>query len=252
MPIIASKSSETSRHPNPISSGAVPQEKMSFYDANGYVVLDDILPHAECDLVLAKFEEHADKDFSSIMNLDRQEPKIREIMKYPALVAPMEILHGAELVGCQTFFLFKRVGTPYAAQAWNPHQDNSYPRAKPGAYITANIPLADQDPENGGMFIYPGSHRLGLLPFEPFTGHQEKPGSNPGNCVKVPPEFEDKKVDIRLKKGSALILNGNVIHGSYPNRSPDRSRPFLLMTYITKGEDFIAGIKAQRGRFPLR
>ena len=226
------------------------KDQKVFYRQNGYLVIDDILSSKECDAALKIFEEHADKDYSAIMNLDRKVPEIRNIMKNSKIVKILETLQDAEVVGLQTMFLFKQVGSPYAEQAWNPHQDNAYPLSRWGAYVTANIPFEDQDQENGCIVIYPGSHVEDVLPNEQVKSFQEAPGSRPGHCVQVPPEY--KKVDLILKKGSVLILHGNVIHESYPNTSKDRSRPMLLIPYITKGESFIPGKTAQRMEIPLR
>jgi len=229
---------------------ALTREQKVFYRRNGYLVVDGILPPAECDAALKIFEQHADKDYLGIMNLDRKVEAIRNIMKDPKIVKILETLQDAEVVGLQTMFLFKKLGSPYAKQAWNPHQDNAYPLARWGAYVTANIPFEDQDQENGCIVIYPGSHVDDVLPNEQVKSFQEAPGSRPGHCVQVPPEY--KKVDLILKKGSVLILHGNVIHESYPNTSKDRSRPMLLIPYITKGESFIPGKTAQRMEIPLR
>ena len=67
--------------------------------------------------------------------------------------------------------LFKEVNSRYASQAWNPYQDNSYPRNETinsanglnTQYITTNFFLEDANKENGTLYVYPGSHKLGLL-----------------------------------------------------------------------------------------
>lgn len=229
---------------------ALSGEQVKFYQENGYLIVEGILSSEECGAALKIFERHADKDYSAIMNLDREVLEIRNIMKNPKLVKSLETLQQAEVVGLQTMLLFKQVGSPYAEQAWNPHQDNAYAQARWGAYITANIPFEDQDLENGCMSIYPGSHVEEILPNETVKSFREEAGTRPGHCVEVPAKY--KKVDLFLKKGSVLILHGNVIHESYPNRSKKRSRPMLLIPYIIKGEKFIPGKTAQRMEITLR
>ena len=122
----------------------------------------------------------------------------------------------------------------YAHKEWNPNKDNAYPRAPWGMYLTGNIPFADQDKENGCMYIYPGSHLENLLPAEFFKSFLEEPGKNPGHDVSKSLPSDYTKVDLPMKKGSLLILHGNVVHGSYPNRS-NRDRPMILIPYGTKG-----------------
>jgi ectoine hydroxylase-related dioxygenase (phytanoyl-CoA dioxygenase family) len=220
------------------------EEQVGFYSENGYLVVDAVLAPDGSDRLLSTFEKYADKDYSAILNLDRKVPEVRDMMKNLRIVGIMETLQNAEVVGLMSQVLFKKAGSLYASQAWNPHQDNAYPQAKCGAYITVNIFLMDADPGNGGMYIFPGSHKEPLLPFEATKSYREKPGTNPGNTCAVPDKYN--KVDLRIKKGGMLVLHGNVIHGSYPNKSVDRSRPLYSISYITKGEDFISGKNANR------
>ncbi len=236
-------------------------EQKAFYRSNGHLVLENIITPGECDFLLNRIYLHAGKDYAAIMNPDRedalarQDPRsspeviretakiFRDYMKHPKAVAALETLQGKEVVGLMSQMLFKQAGSPYASQAWNPHQDNTYPRNANKQYITTNLFFADADKENGSLYIYPGSHAEDLLEADPVISYREPQGANPGNAVKVPDHY--KKVDLSFKKGSLLILNGNTIHGSYANRS-NRSRPLYSCSYITKGEPFIPGNNAQR------
>jgi len=172
------------------------------------------------------------------------------LVKHSAIVDMLFILQNAEVGLLQTMLLFKKAGSSYASQSWNPHQDNAYPQSPWGMYITGNIPFTDQDPENGCMRIYPKSHVEPILPFDAKKSFHENPGERPGHCVDVPPQYT--ATDLPMKKGSVLFLHGNVIHDSYPNRSKNRSRQMLLIPYITKGADFIPGKTAKRTFSPLR
>ena len=216
-------------------------ERVRSYQENGYLVLEGIFSHDECDRLLTIFEEHANDDKAAILNLDRTEPDVRAVMTDRKVVDPVEALQGP-VVGLMSQVLFKAAGTRYASQAWHPHQDNSYVQAEHGAYITTNIFLADAGPENGGLYIYPGSHVYGTLPFTPTVSYRES--DNPGNLVEVNAHWEPP-VDLRVSKGSVLILHGCVVHGSYPNLS-ERDRPLFQITYIKRGYDFVSGKNANR------
>lgn len=218
-------------------------ERVRSYQENGYLVLEGIFSHDECDRLLTIFEEHANPpDMAAILNLDRTEPDVRAVMTDRQVVGPVETLQKAPVVGLMSQVLFKAAGTRYASQAWQPHQDNSYAQAKPGAYITTNIFLADAGPENGGLFLYPGSHLEGLLPFHPAVSYRET-RNHPGNRVEVPEDW--KSLDLHVKKGDLLVLHGCVVHGSYPNLS-ERDRPLFQVTYIKRGYDFVSGKNANR------
>ncbi|MDO8495037.1 MAG: phytanoyl-CoA dioxygenase family protein [bacterium] len=251
-------------------------EQVKFYDDNGFLIVENVLADDECDKAVEIFDLHRikikDEEYKGIMNLDRVDfwshvygPNERWVhryvkqmlIKHPAVVTGLEILQRRD-VGCvvnvQSMFLFKKAGSPYAKQAWNPHQDNAYPRAKQGAYITANLVFSDQDPENGCMFIYPGSHMEALLKAEFVKSFQEKPGKNPGHDVtkSLPKKYRNKRIDLPMKKGSVLFLHSHCVHGSYPNNSLNRDRPMLLIPYLTNGYKFIAGKTGQRKELPIR
>lgn len=243
-------------------------EQVAFYRDQGFVVLSGVFPEVECDRLLYRIRRHANADFAAIMNPDRVDflarqsspeaqiwvgetaPVLRLYMGWPDMVTCLETLQGRPVVGLMSQMLFKEAGTRYARQAWNPHQDNTYPRNENKQYITTNLFLADADKENGSLYIYPGSHREPLLPTVPHVSYREPDGSHPGDAVEVPPGYV--RQDLSFRKGDVLVMNGNVIHGSYANSSPTRARPMYSCSYISAGESFIPGANAQRMVIPLR
>ena len=237
----------------------ITSEQVLFYRKNGYLIVEDVIPYPLLDEALETFRRHAraegDTEDKSIMNMDRHPggESIRAIQVHPNMAAILENLYNRfnGIVAVQSMFLFKSAGTPYGNQAWNPHQDDSYVGMPWGTYFTGNIAFANQDVENGCMYIYPKSHFENILEFEPTPSFHENQAKNPGNRIlKVPEKY--RKIDLFLKKGSCLILHGNVIHGSYPNISKSRGRPMLLLPYIIDGVPFPRGNNANRMRIPLR
>ena len=79
--------------------------------------------------------------------------------------------------------------------------DNTYPQTPNGEYVTLIIALQDHDVENGCLYIYPGSHKEGIFPFEPTKSYREDPKSNPGNTVdlEILKKFEPK-TNLEIKK----------------------------------------------------
>lgn len=237
------------------------------FRTDGYFVLRGCLDQETVERLRNAIRRHANRDFAAILNPDRDEflkdqsaPEqqpfcaetasvVREIMRWPELVQALEALQGETVVGLMSQMLFKEAGTRYAKQAWRPHQDNSYPQSPNAKYITTNIFLQDVDVENGTLYVYPGSQREPILPFEPNVSYREDDGK-PGNEVKIPDGYE--KVEIVAKAGDVLVMNGNLIHGSYANGHPTRSRPMLSCSYISEGEPFVPGNTAKRKVIPLR
>ena len=226
------------------------ENQIKSYDLNGYLVLDNILSADECAQTINIFESYADKKFSAIMNLDRKNELVRELVMLPELVDAVEQLQRWGVDSVMSQILFKKAGSDYAGQAWNPHQDNSYPQIPYPLNITTNLFLTNADPENGGMYLFPGSQRERLIQYVPTISHREKPGINPGNTIQIPPQY--KQADLIVKSGSVLIMNSHLMHGSYPNNSPTRSRPLFSVSYVTKGVDVPYGNNAKRERMAVR
>ena len=227
------------------------KNQYDFYHDNGYVVIDGLFSDAECDRVYELFCSHADSDFSAIINLDREVEELHLVMKMPKVVSIVEGLLDSEAYGLMTQMLFKQVGSSYANQAWVIHQDNAYHQNQNGATLTINISCKDSDVETGTLYVYPGTHKEGILPFQPKKSFREEKGDQPGNPLILPDKYLDKKTNVIMKKGDMLILHGNCVHGSYPNTSTTKSRPLYSITYIKKGESFVVGKNANRKEFSL-
>ncbi len=225
-------------------------EQIKTFRDEGYVVLEGVLNIAACKELQEVARRHADKDYSAIINLDRKESKFRELMKSPELVSLLEQIHGGEVVGLMSQMLFTEAGTIYAQQTWNPHQDNAYARNPNGQYVTVYLALSEQTRENGCKYVFRKSHREGLYACEPTPSFREGAGANPGNAIAPHILSRFEKIDVPLKIGSALIIHGDTIHGSYPNTSAV-GRPMFSVSYITKGQPFVPGENAQRMEIPL-
>jgi phytanoyl-CoA hydroxylase len=240
----------------------ISKEQHDFYWENGYLVVEEFFSSGEAENLYETAKKIATSDFKTILNLDReadvlsQNPASKEedrealaniikwVQFHPRMVGILEELYAREMATLQSIILFKENGSPYQSTAWNPHQDNSYIQNKNNLYLAVGYPLMDFFPENGGFYIYPGSHKEGILPFElNNAASKSKVGENPGNKSKIPDKYE--KLDIRLKKGDALIFHGNLVHGSYANES-DKSRPLIVINYLPWGEDFISGRTSKR------
>ena len=242
------------------------------FNENGYVIIKRFFSKRKCDIFLKKIEKYADKDFSAILNPDRPEYLIsqtthlinqkkylgdkcdlitkiyqdckffrKEILNKKVLDILIRI-KGKKVNGLMSQMLFKKSKTKSAKQSWLPHQDSSYVGNKRGEYITTNIFMHDANKLNGTLFIYEKSHLNGVLEFDKKISYREK-NNRPGNLVKNLKNFTKK--DLNFSKGDMLILHGDLIHGSYENKS-NKSRSLYSMSYITHGEYFTEGLNARR------
>lgn len=243
------------------------QKEIDSYHQNGYLVVEDLYSEEFTDKYLSAIRRHANKDFAAIINPDRYEtllqlderPKsdltlkeIREtsdlslkIFKNRTIIQILRTLQNNDVVGLSTQMIFKEAHSSYAPQAWATHQDNRYIDNENGQYITTNWFLTESTPENGGIYVYPGTHKLPLLSAPNKKSYRESPDDNPGRECEVPDEYKNTKIDLKTKPSSVVFLHGNTIHGSYANNS-DKSRPWLSCCYITKGEYYNIGRSSKR------
>jgi len=241
------------------------------FEENGYVIIKSFYPKKKCNFFLKKIKLYSDKDFSPIMNPDREEfltsqsiNKIsnfkylgdkanflnqikkdctffRSVMLNKKILNVLSKIKKKKISALMSQMLFKEKKTKYSKQSWLPHQDNSYPKNKNGNYITINIFLNKASKQNGSLFIYEKSHTFGIFKYVRKISYREK-DEKPGNFIDTK---KFKKIDLNFNVGDMLILHGNLVHGSYPNHS-NNSRPLYSVSYITKNEKFISGLNAQR------
>lgn len=221
----------------------VTENQVKFYNDYGYLVIEGVMSSADCDEVQKIAETLADEQHSVVLNAHRKSEELFAIMENPVIVKCVKSVQRSPIVGLNSQYLFKKCGTPYARQSWTPHQDNSYPKAPPEAYIIAHLSLEDSDNENGGLIFWPKSHVEPLLEFKKNKSWKEdfddNSVSHPGQTVEIPEKYQP--MDMKLKKGSLCLMHGHLIHGSYPNLSNSRSRPQYSMAYLNKGSPFETG-----------
>ncbi len=218
-------------------------QQIQFYDDFGYVIVPGVFNDEALEIMARAAETVAEADYSVALNIHREVDLFLEIMRDPVLVSMVEAVQRHRVVGLNSQFLYKKPGTPYAKQTWNPHQDNAYVRAAYGAYMQLHIFVDQSEKENGGLFYYPGSHKEDLLPYEYVKSWKEKIEEDgltrPG--WKVDPPSRYQKTDAFGPKGGVCLQHGNVIHGSYPNLTRDRWRRQYSMAYLNEGEEFLKG-----------
>lgn len=131
-------------------------------------------------------------------------------------------LLGQEPFAVQTMFYFK----PPGARGQALHQDQYYLRVQPGTCMAAWMAIDACDEANGCLQVAPGSHTWPLLCIT------EADTSQSFTDVTVPLPEGQKAVPVRMAAGDVLFFNGQLVHGSLPNTTPDRFRRALIGHYI--------------------
>lgn len=139
-------------------------------------------------------------------------------------------LLGTQPYAVQTMLYFK----PAGARGQALHQDQYYLKVQPGTCIAAWMALDDCDVENGCLQVVPGTHDLPIL----CTVQADTTQSFTDVTVPIPDGMQPEPV--LMKAGDVLFFNGQLIHGSFPNTSPDRFRRSLIGHYIVGEAEQVA------------
>ncbi|KXU35577.1 hypothetical protein AXK11_05940 [Cephaloticoccus primus] len=160
-----------------------------------------------------------------VMHPHRFDQKARAYLLHPKVRMYLVKFMGQDPVATQSMYYFK----PPGARGQAIHQDNFYLLVQPGTCMAAWIALDDSDAENGGLMVVPNTQDAELV----CPDIADSKLSFSSNQVPVPKG--KKPVYAEMKAGDVLFFNGNVLHGSGPNRSKTRFRRSFICHYA-KGD----------------
>ncbi len=140
----------------------------------------------------------------------------------PRLNTVLTALLGQEPYAVQTMLYFK----PPRARGQALHQDQYYLQVQPGTCIAAWLALDDCDEDNGCLQVVPGTHNMPVLC--PVAADTTVSFTD----VTVPLPDSLRPIPMPMKAGDVLFFNGQLVHGSFPNRTTHRFRRSLIAHYI--------------------
>ncbi len=186
-------------------------------------------PIAGCFAPVSDEEANGDilKRYPRMMHPHRVNAVALRYMLDVRLATILAELFEEEPLAAQSMLYFK----PAGARGQALHQDNFYLKVDPGTCIAAWIALDRADGENGGLQVVPGTHRMDIFCPE----EADLSVSFTREYVPVPPGLEAVQID--LDPGDVLFFNGSLVHGSGPNRSPDRFRRSFICHYIGRSAE---------------
>jgi len=224
-------------------------EHVAHFQSEGYCVVDALFAPEEIAAIEAFFEafkhngeavydgQHFDQiDITQrqlrAMHPHRYSRQVESWARHPKVAAVLKALLGREPLLAQTMYYFK----PPGAKGQGMHQDNFYLLAAPATCIAAWTAIDRADHESGCLWVVPGSHRHSI--------HCPKEGAEPwmsyGDSHIKPFPRDSKPVPVVVERGQTMFFGGNLIHGSGPNRTPDRSRRTFIGHYIDDASDQVA------------
>jgi hypothetical protein len=160
--------------------------------------------------------------YPRVMQPHRFDETSRRYMLHPGVQAHLTEFFRDEPAAAQSMYYFKPPGGRGQAM----HQDQFYLLVQPNTCIAAWTAIDDCDVENGAMYVVPNTQNHETvcpdLADETVSFSQQY----------VPVPKGNKPVLAQMKAGDTLFFNGNVIHGSGPNRSKDRFRRSFICHYV--------------------
>lgn len=236
--------------------GAVSDQDLIFFNSQGYLILEDLLTSEECD----ELNQHAADVVSGLVQLNRSskvyyEPEAVEqglvseqnpdpkylfkighqmhdtdhVFRYYAMVGrtldTLSELIGPDIKCVQSMYIDKPkklgVGQPY-------HQDSYYLKTAPDSLMAIWIACDDVDVDNGCLHVIPGSQHDPIHPHDvPVDPKQRK------YFTEVLSARQRREVACPLRKGSAVVFPGTLLHRSGNNHTSDRQRRAYVLHYAS-------------------
>jgi phytanoyl-CoA hydroxylase len=166
-----------------------------------------------------------------VMMPHRFNARAKHYMLLPRVADRLRMFFGADPVATQSMFYFK----PPGARGQALHQDQFYLLVEPGSCIAAWTAIDDCDAENGAILVVPKSNHAEVI----CPAVADARVSYTSHFVPVPKGLKAQLVP--MKAGDTLFFNGNIIHGSGPNRSKTRFRRSFISHYAAGNVQKISG-----------
>jgi len=226
------------------------EEQMTHFEKEGYLIVQGLFVEEDLHTIANTFEEISQtivpgyfepllngetddplKRYPRVMHPHRFNETAKKYMLHKPILEVLSDLYGEEAYAAQSMFYYKPPGSRGQAL----HQDNFYLQVEPGNCIAAWTAIDAATEENGGLLVVPKTSNYELVcpeiadSQESFTTHYVKPPK------------EEKVIPAIMNKGDVLFFNGNLIHGSYRNKTKDQFRRAFICHYANASATHING-----------
>jgi non-haem Fe2+, alpha-ketoglutarate-dependent halogenase len=200
------------------------------YTRDGFLAPLPVMPEAEALRLHAKLEAIERDEGGRLSAATNQKPYLlfpflAELIRDARILDAVEVVLGPDILCWAGGFFIKNPGDGMRI-TW--HQDSTYWGLSEPDICTAWIALTPSTPESGCMRVIPGTHTTDQLPHHDTFATDNLLSRGQEIAVKVD---ERQAIDIVLRPGEMSLHHVRLIHGSDPNRSPDR-RIGLAIRYI--------------------
>ncbi|KAG7177726.1 Phytanoyl-CoA dioxygenase, peroxisomal-like 1 [Homarus americanus] len=209
-----------------------------FYDDNGYVVIDILTDQEKDDLSKEYDQVFNAKDQAKLEGTwqgdwegkkKKMEMKSIHSLQMHSAVFTRLLLNDKLLDTCEDVMDTPNIllhhtkahtKPPGTGSPFPMHQDYHYFPFENDSMVAVFVSVDAADPSNGGLCVYPGSHKLGPL---------EDISNAAGYHYLDPEKFPiGKATPLTLSRGQIVIFSYLLVHGSYDNNSDRIRRMFLI------------------------
>jgi hypothetical protein len=216
-----------------------PAVDKSGYDRDGYLCPVRVMPEAEMIEIRQRLEcyltgaECDPKDdlllhFKVHMAFTWADALIR----HPVVLDAVETLIGPDILVWNTAVMMKNPRQPDFVSY---HQDVLYWGNHPDHVVGAWIALNDSTSEKGCVRVFPGSHKLGILPHADTFGKDNM--LSRGQTVSAELDHS-QSTEMLLRTGEMSLHHTHTVHGSQPNCS-DEPRLGFVITFMAPATTMI-------------
>ena len=225
----------------------ISEEQITFYEENGYIQLQNVLPMNEVEDLRAALQAAVeDRKRYQLNEGPRRDPEYEKVFlqmvnlweHYPAIKKYVMNERVAEIA--------RRLSRAPYVRLWHDHALIKYPQdSKPTAWhqdmvywpmnetgaLSCWMALDDVTVENGCMFFVPGSHKLGAL--DPI----DLANASPQRLLEFVPDTKRKdfqSVAVEMSAGSCTFHHGLTFHYAGPNIT-ERPRRAMVTIYMPAG-----------------
>lgn len=213
----------------------------TFYQANGYLVLEGVFSQEECQHFVEHMEDlhtgrkqlegffQQDKYGARTFNQHLYDPYVLDLLIHPRLHKPLTDCFGGEPEGIQTMHFYEGSEHPL-------HQDQYY---LPDC-MSAWMAMVRVDENNGPLIVQPGSNRGRLITksdvpmtLQPGETYESQQHNRYFPAVKqVFHENGTDAVQVMVNAGDVILFDGKLIHGGAQILEQGTRRHALACHYI--------------------
>lgn len=238
-------------------------EQCTFFAHNGYLVLrnwvdaerrarmlsrvaqdvaDDVAPvEYEADVNYPGSPENREavggRTIRRLLQAHARDPVFSDWFQSPDLLAALTQLFGGEVVQARAHHNCVMTKQPRFSSDTGWHQDIRYWAFERPDLVSVWLALGREYPENGGLMVIPGSHRMGFSP-ERYDERLFLRPERPENAALIA-----QAVHVDLDPGDVLLFHARLFHAASRNYTQD-TKYSVVATYRARDNHPIPGTRS--------